>query len=77
MTAQARSAVQLGNVANAVSRSLTILGSTGSIGDSTLSLLPMRAPIMARTRFRSKRSPHNRTSTSLRPRRASSVRAWP
>ncbi len=39
MTAQARSAVQLGNVANAVSRSLTILGSTGSIGDSTLSVV--------------------------------------
>ena len=39
MTAQARSAFQLGNVANAVSRSLTILGSTGSIGDSTLSVV--------------------------------------
>jgi 1-deoxy-D-xylulose-5-phosphate reductoisomerase len=39
MTAQTRSAFQLGNVANTVSRSLTILGSTGSIGDSTLSVV--------------------------------------
>jgi len=39
MTATPRSEFQLGNVANAFSRRLTILGSTGSIGDSTLSVV--------------------------------------